>query len=213
MTELVGIEDAIIEGDTEKAVALTKSALQTGVSAKDILHMFLVPGIQRVGELFRKGQYFFPELLISGEAMKAAVDILKPVLSQSGIPPTGKYLIGTVQGDVHDIGKNIVAMMLEGNGWEVTDLGVDISPERFCSAVRHGNFDIVGLSSLLTTTMAKQAETIRALQAAGLRQKVMVMVGGAPVTQAYAESIGADGYASDAVEAVKKAAALAARTK
>jgi 5-methyltetrahydrofolate--homocysteine methyltransferase len=140
--------------------------------------------------------------------MKAAVDELEPVLGRAGISSTGRYLIGTVQGDVHDIGKNIVIMMLEGNGWEVTDLGVDVSPEQFCDAVQEGNFDIVGMSALLTTTMVKQAETIKAFQTIGLKEIIKVMIGGAPVTQDYAEEIGADAYAADAVEAVRKAASL-----
>jgi len=213
MIELGSIENSIIEGDTTKAVELTRSALEAGIPAKDVLDKALIPGIGKVGELFSKGQYFLPELLISGEAMKAAVDELKPILSQAGVPATGRYLIGTVQGDVHDIGKNIVAMMLEGNGWEVTDLGVDVSPERFCTAIKEGDFDIVGMSALLTTTMTKQAETIRALKTTGLREAVRVMVGGAPVTQEYANEIGADAYAADAVQAVKKAAILVGITQ
>jgi len=207
------IENSIIEGDTARAVELTRSALAAGVPAKDILEKELIPGIRKVGELFARGQYFFPELLISGEAMKAAVDELKPSLSKAGVPSTGRYLIGTVQGDVHDIGKNIVIMMLEGNGWEVTDLGVDVSPERFCAAVKEGDFDIVGLSSLLSTTMVKQAETIQALKRAGLKQRVKLMIGGAPVTQEYADEIGADAYAVNAVEAAQKAANLIGKSK
>jgi 5-methyltetrahydrofolate--homocysteine methyltransferase len=208
MIELGSIKNIIIEGDTVKAGELTRSALEIGIPARDLLDKALIPGIRKVGELFSEGQYFLPELLISGEAMEAAVNELKPILSQSGVSSTGRYLIGTVQGDVHDIGKNIVAMMLEGNGWEVTDLGVDVSPERFCTAIEEGDFDIVGMSALLTTTMTKQAETIRALETAGLREKVRVMVGGAPVTQDYANEIGADAYAADAVQAVKRAAIL-----
>ena len=211
MVNLAEISQGVIEGDTEKAVALTRAALQAGVAAGDILSKGLIPGIEKVGQFFSEGQYFLPELLVSGEATKAAVDELKPYLSRSGARPAGRYLIGTVQGDVHDIGKNIVVMMLEGNGWEVTDLGVDIAPQQFCDAVAAGSFDIVGLSALLTLTMGKQAETIRALQAAGLRRKTRIMVGGAPVTAEFARQIGADAYASDAAEAVKKAAALVGR--
>ena len=213
MIDLGTIKTTVIEGDTTKALELTRSALESGISAKNILYKALIPAIGKVGELFSAGQYFFPELLISGEAMKAAVDELKPILSRAGISSTGRYLIGTVQGDVHDIGKNIVIMMLEGNGWEVTDLGVDVSPEQFCNAVQNGNFDIVGMSALLTTTMVKQAETIKAFQTTGLKEKVKVMIGGAPVTQDYADEIGADAYAADAVEAVRKAASLISMTE
>lgn len=202
------LTQSIIQGDSSEAVSLTNMCLQKGVPAKDILDKGLIPGIGKVGELFSTGKYFLPELLISGEAMQAAVDQLRPILSRLEVPPTGKYLIGTVQGDVHNIGKNIVVMMLEGNGWEVTDLGVNVSPEQFCTAVKDEDFDIVGLSALLTLTMSNQAKTIRALQTAGLRHKVRVMIGGAPVTQDYADEIGADAYASNAVEAVKKAAIL-----
>ena len=211
MVDFNEISESVIEGDTDKAVELTKACLQASIQAKDILDKGLIPGIRKVGELFSTGKYFLPELLISGEAMQAAVSQLRPILSQSDAPPAGKFVIGTVQGDVHDIGKNIVVMMLEGNGWEVTDLGVDVSPEQFCTAVKDEDFDIVGLSALLTLTMSNQAETIRALQTAGLRHKVKVMIGGAPVTQDYADEIGADAYASNAVEAMKKAAILIGR--
>ena len=214
MTEIIEkIKNNVIEGETTKAVDLVRLALEAGITAKDILDKALIPGIGKVGEMFAAGQYFFPELIISGEAMKSAVDELKPILSQSGVSATGRYLIGTVQGDVHDIGKNIVIMMLEGNGWEVTDLGVDVSPERFCTAIREGNFDVVGMSALLTTTMERQAEAIKAFETAGLRGKIKVMVGGAPVTQDYADEIGADAYAANAVEAFKKAAFLVGITQ
>ncbi len=202
------ISQSIIEGDAAKAVQLTKVALGRGIQAKDILDKGLISGIKKVGELFNSGEYFLPELIISGEAVRTALGEIKLILSKADIPPVGKYLIGTVQRDVHDIGKNIVIMMLEGNGWEVTDLGVDVPPEQFCIAVEKGNFDILGLSALLTMTMSKQAETIKALESAGLRQRVKIMIGGAPVTQQYADEIGADAYAPNAPEAVKMAAAL-----
>jgi len=172
------------------------------------LDIGLVPGIRKVGELFESGEYFLPELLISGEAMKAGVEQLRPVLSQSDAPAAGKYLIGTVEGDVHDLGKNIVIMMLEANGWEVTDLGIDVSPEQFCKAVEEGDFDIVGMSALLTFTAPKLDETIKALQSAGLRRKIKVMIGGAPTRQDYADEIGADAYAKNAAEAVRKSTIL-----
>ena len=208
MVDFNEISKSIIEGDTSRAVELTNAALEEGILAKNILEKGLIPGIKEVGELFSSGQYFLPELLVSGDATRSAVEQLRPVLSQLDTPIAGKYLIGTVQGDVHDVGKNIVIMMLEGNGWEVTDLGVDVSPNQFCAAVEEGDFDIIGMSALLTLTMSNQAETIRALQAGGLRHKIKVMIGGAPVTQDYADEIGADAYAVNAVEAVKKAAIL-----
>ena len=213
MVELKNLTRSIIKGDTTKAVELIKAALIGDVPAKDILDKGLIPGIEKVGELFSAGEYFLPELLLSGEVMKAAIQELRPALSRCGVPSVGKFLIGTVQGDVHNTGKNIVIMMLQGNGWEVTDLGVDVSPKEFCAAVEKGDFDIVGLSALLTLTMSKQAETIRALEAAGLRHKVKVMIGGAPVTQAYAYEIRADGYAHNAAQAVIEAAILAEKTK
>ncbi len=207
------IKSAVIEGDTARAVELVRAAVAASIPPGDILEKELIPGIRKVGELFASGQYFFPELMISGEAMKAAVDELKSSLTGAGIAATGRYLIGTVEGDVHDIGKNIVIMMLEGNGWEVTDLGVDVSPERFCTVIKEGDFDVVGLSALLSTTMAKQAETIQVLERAGLKQRIKVMIGGAPVTQEYADEIGADAYAPNAVEAARKAAGLIGRNK
>jgi len=208
MVNLNEISKGIIAGDSNAVLELTKAALDANVPAKEILNKGLIPGLKKVGDLFETGEYFLPELLISGEAASRAVELLEPVLSKGDTPPAGKYLIGTIQGDVHDIGKNIVIMMLKGNGWEVTDLGVDVSPEEFCSAVDKGDFDILGMSSLLTMTMPNTAKTIDALKTAGLRDKVKVMVGGAPVTQEWADTIGADGYAADASAAVKIAVAL-----
>lgn len=208
MVNLNGVSQSITEGDTPKAVQLIKVALEQGIPVKDILDKGLISGLRKMGELFSSGECFLPELIMSGEAAKAALGKIKLMLSKVDIPPVGKYLIGTVEGDVHDIGKNIVIMMLEGNGWEVTDLGVDVPPEQFCIAIEKGNFDILGLSALLTMTMSKQAETIKALESAGLRQRVKIMIGGVPVTRQYADEIGADAYAPNAAEAVKKAAAL-----
>ncbi len=208
MVNLNEISKGIIDGDSDAVLELTKAALDANVPAKQILDKGLIPGLKKVGDLFETGEYFLPELLVSGEAASRAVELLGPVLSKGDTPPTGKYLIGTAQGDVHDIGKNIVIMMLRGNGWEVTDLGVDVSPEDFCSAVDKGDFDILGMSSLLTMTMPNSAKTIDALKTAGLREKVKVMVGGAPITQEWADKIGADGYAPDASTAVKIATAL-----
>ena len=210
--EFEEISRCILEGDTEKALEATKNALAAGIPAREILDKGLVAGLVEVGKMYASGQYFLPELLIAGEAAKYTLESLKPGLRDSNIPPFGTFVIGTVQGDVHDIGKNIVIMMLEGNGWEVTDLGVDVAPQQFCEEVNKGSFDIVGLSALLTSTMVNQAETIKALRSAGLRDKVKVMIGGAPVTQAFADEIGADAYAVNVVEAVKKAATLAGRS-
>lgn len=212
MVDFSELSKSVIGGNTARTTNLTKANLNAGVPAKEILEKGLIPSIKTVGELYSKGEYFLPELLMSGEAMKAALELLRPILSRGDTPPAGKYVIGTVEGDVHDIGKNIVVMMLEGNGWEVTDLDVDVSPEEFCSAVEKNDFQILGMSALLTSTMLKFAETINALKTAGLRDRVKIMVGGASVTQAFADEIGADGYAPDAPQAVIKAELLAGKS-
>jgi len=208
MVDFKQISQSVIEGDRAKALELTKAALKEEIAPVDILNKGLVPGIRKVGELFGSGQCFLPELLVSGKAMSAATEILKPELSKADVPPVGKYAIGTVKGDLHDIGKKVVIMLLQGNGWEVTDLGVDISPEDFCDAVAKGKFDILGMSSLLTTTMPTVGETIEALKSAGLRDKVKIMVGGAPTKREWSDKIGADGHGSDAAEAITVAEAL-----
>jgi len=184
------------------------------VPAGEILEKGLVAGMQTIGERFEAGEIFLPELLMSGEAMKAALNLLGPLLASQpgGQRFAGKAAVGTVQGDIHDIGKNIVIMMLEGNGWEVIDLGVDVSPEDFCTAVRDNDFQVLGLSALLTMTMGNQARTIEALKAAGLRDKVKVVIGGAVCTQSFADQIGADGYAADASDAVRKFALMVAQS-
>ena len=208
MVNFEEISQAVIDGDSEIALELTRAALASKVPAKDILDKGLIPGITKVGDMFSTGEYFLPELLVSGEAMSGAVELLEPELSKGEARAKGRFLIGTVQGDVHDIGKNIVIMMLRGNGWEVTDLGVDVSPQGFCSAVKEGDYDILGMSALLTMTLPHAVETIEALKAAGVRDRVKVMVGGAPTTQEWADEVGADGFGSDAAEAVKVAASL-----
>lgn len=208
MFDLNQLKQSLIKGDLDKTTELTQAALTTGIRAKDILDKCLVPGLDEVGKKFENGEFFFPELLVAGEAMKAAMAILKPVLVKKGVPLIGKYIIGTVKNDIHDIGKNIVIMMLEGNGWDVTDLGVDVPPEKFVQAVKQTDFDILGMSALLTTTIPYLAQTIQALKAARLRDKIKVMVGGVSVSQAYADQIGADAYGKDAVEAVVKARKL-----
>jgi 5-methyltetrahydrofolate--homocysteine methyltransferase len=178
------------------------------VPAKEILDNGLLPAMNQVGSDFENCEIFLPELLMAGDAMKASIELLRPELASKGASYTGKFVIGTVEGDLHDIGKNIVILMLEGNGWEVTDLGIDIQPQRFCDEIKKGNYDIVGLSSLLTFTMPKIAETINILKEAGLRDKVKIMVGGVSLTQSFADQIGADAFARDAVEAVVKARVL-----
>jgi 5-methyltetrahydrofolate--homocysteine methyltransferase len=202
------LRDNIIKGDIGKTTELTKAALDADVAAKEILDKGLVPALDEVGRRFQEGEYFFPELLVAGEATKAAMACLKPVLSRGGATTVGKYVIGTVKGDIHDIGKNIVVMMLEGNGWDVTDLGTDVPPEDFCNAVKENDFQILGLSALLTTTIPNLAKTLEVLKEAGLRDKIKVMVGGVSVTQLYADQIGADAYGRDAFEAVTKARKL-----
>ncbi len=206
MVDLNDIAKCLIDMDIAKAEQLTRAAIDTGIPATDILDKGIVAAMQVIGERFEKGEIFLPELLMSGEAARASLKLLRPQLSkQPGAKRFGgRAAIGTVQGDVHDIGKNIVVMMLEANGWEVTDLGVDVPPEDFCTAVRENDFQVLGLSALLTVTMPAQEQTIQALKAAGLRDKVKVAIGGAPVTQTYADQIGADCYAADAADAVRK---------
>jgi 5-methyltetrahydrofolate--homocysteine methyltransferase len=208
MVNLEELSQAVITGDIDAASELTKKALATSVPPSEILNKGLIPGLQKVGDLFEVGEYFLPELIVSGDAVSQALELLAPLLGKEDAPYMGKYLIGTVQGDVHDLGKNIVIMMLQGNGWEVTDLGVDVSPEEFCAAVDQGDFQILGMSSLLTMTMPNAASIIEALKTAGLRDKVKVMVGGAPTTPDWAEKIGADAHAKDGPTAAKVAAAL-----
>ena len=206
--DLLNLRKAIVEGGARKTVELTKAAIKEEISANDILHKALVPGIREIGELFGKGECYLPELIVSGKAMEAAIEQLEPLFGKGESFDTGRFLIGTVKGDVHDIGKKIVTMMLKGNRWKVTDLGVDISPEQFCKAVREGNYNILGMSALLTTTMPNAASTIRSLEDAGLRNKIKVIVGGAPVTQEFADEIGVDAYGKDAWDAVIKAEKL-----
>jgi 5-methyltetrahydrofolate--homocysteine methyltransferase len=208
MANFQQITQSVMDGAVSRAVELTRAALSTKVPAKEILDKGLIPGIRKAGELFGCGQFFLPELLVAAKAMSAATEILEPELSKAKVPPAGRYVIGTVRGDLHDIGKNVVVMMLRGNGWQVADLGVDVSSEDFCAAVTKGDYQILGMSALLTTTMPVARETIEALKSAGLREKIKIMVGGAPTTREWAEKIGADGYASDAAEAVAVAEAL-----
>ena len=208
MFDLVKLKDSLIRGDIEKTEELAGAALDAGVPAKEILDKGLIPGLDEVGRRFQEGEYFFPELLVSGEAMKTALARLKPELSKAGGTTVGKYVIGTVRGDIHDIGKNIVIMMLEGNGWDVTDLGIDVPTDALVKAVREKDCQILGMSALLTTTIPRLAEAIEALKKEGLRDKIKIMVGGVSVTKDYAEQIGADAYGKDAVDAVAEAKRL-----
>jgi len=206
------ISQAVIAGDVDNCAGLTRKAIAQNIPVADILNKGLVPGLRRVGELFEKGEYYLPELIVSGDAVAKALEYLEPMMGGGGASYMGRYLIGTVQGDIHDLGKNIVIMMLRGNGWEVTDLGVDIPPEEFCAAVASGGYDIVGMSSLLTMTMPNVARTIDALKAAGLRDKVKVMVGGAPTTAEWAAQVGADAHAKDGPMAAIAAAKLVGKS-
>jgi 5-methyltetrahydrofolate--homocysteine methyltransferase len=212
MFDLENLTESLIRGDIEKTEVLTGNALEAGLPAKKILDDGLIPGMDEVGRRFQQGEYFFPELLVSGEAMKRALARLKPELTKAGNTTIGKYVIGTVKGDIHDIGKNIVIMMLEGNGFEVTDLGIDVTTDAFVKAVKENDYQILGMSALLTTTIPRLAETIAALKEEGLRDKVKVMVGGVSVTQPYADKIGADAYGKDAVDAVAEARKLVGKS-
>ena len=205
--DLTTIKQAVIEGDDKQVTTLTRRALDEGVSAETVLNDALIVGMGEVGELFEQGEYFVPELLLSARAMQAAMEVLRPLLGASSYEPLGKVVMGTVQGDLHDIGKKLVAMMLEGSGFEVIDLGTDVAPERFVETVEESGAQVVGLSALLTTTLPAMEATVSALREAG-PVKVKVMIGGAPVTSAFASSIGADGYAADASSAVALARRL-----
>jgi 5-methyltetrahydrofolate--homocysteine methyltransferase len=196
----------IVDGDQEQVAASVDAALQAGVPARTILDEGMLAAMAEVGRLFEEGECYVPEMMMSARAMKAGLAKLQPSLKQADAPDAGKVAIGTVKGDLHDMGKNLVGMMLEGAGFTVKDLGVDVSPEAFVVAA--DEVDVIGLSALLTTTMGQMKDTLMALESAGKRSKVKVMVGGAPVTEAFASSIGADGYAPDASRAVAVAKAL-----
>jgi 5-methyltetrahydrofolate--homocysteine methyltransferase len=202
MADLKGLAEAIINGKADPARALTKQAIDEKVPPKQIIDQGLIAGMSVVGERFKANEFYVPEVLIAARAMHAALDLLKPLLAEGDVQPVGRVAIGTVKGDLHDIGKNLVAMMMEGAGFEVTDLGVDVPPDKFVEAIKQKKIDVIALSALLTTTMPAMGETIKALNANGVRKKVKVIIGGAPVTQSYADEIGADGYAPDAASAV-----------
>jgi 5-methyltetrahydrofolate--homocysteine methyltransferase len=208
MADLKALADAVIKGDQNAAMEITKAALAEGTAAKSVLDDGLIAGMDVIGARFKKNEVYIPEVLIAARAMKMAMEILEPELAKAGVEPVGKFLIGTVQGDLHDIGKNLVAMMLKGAGFEVIDLGVDVGAEKFVEQVKSAGVHVVGMSALLTTTMPGMEKTLKALRDADVAAKIIV--GGAPVTQDYADKIGADGYAPDAASAVDVAKSLVA---
>jgi 5-methyltetrahydrofolate--homocysteine methyltransferase len=200
----------LYEGEDESVADLVQQALDQGLAPNEVLQGGLIAGMDQVGKDFKAGDLFVPEVLIAARAMHAGMGILRPLLAESEVPSVGRYLIGTVKGDLHDIGKNLVRMMLEGAGFEAIDLGTDVEPQAFVDAVRQHQPRLIGMSALLTTTMVQMKATIEALEEAGLRDSVKIMVGGAPVTDAFAKQIGADAYAPDAASAVDVARSLAA---
>ncbi|HEY3412122.1 MAG TPA: corrinoid protein [Armatimonadota bacterium] len=208
--DLKPLYEAVLEGDASTARTLTEEALAEGIDPQALLSDYLIPAMDEVGRRFETNEYFVPELLIAARAMKNCLSLIRPLLAESGAKPVGKVAIGTVRGDLHDIGKNLVAAMLEGGGFEIVDLGVDVSPEKFVSAVKESGAQIVALSALLTTTMPGMKQTIDALGDAGVRNNVKIIIGGAPVTQKFATEIGADGFSDTASGAVRIARDLMA---
>lgn len=205
---LESIHSSVISGDLTTTQEQVGQAIESGISPVDILHEGLISAMNEVGKRFEEGDYYVPEMLIAARAMKGGLSILKPLLIESDVQPLGKIVLGTVKGDLHDIGKNLVSMMLEGAGFEIVDLGADVAPDKFVEAVQSGGIDVLGMSALLTTTMPLMKATIDALVEAQLRDQVKVIIGGAPVTQSYADDIGADGYAPDASRAASLAKSL-----
>jgi 5-methyltetrahydrofolate--homocysteine methyltransferase len=202
MPDLKQLYEAVVNGDAKGSQALTQQALAEGVDPLKLVNEHMIPAMDEVGRRFEANEYFVPELLISARAMKASLDLIRPLLIARGDKPAGRVAIGTVKGDLHDIGKNLVASLLEGGGFEVIDLGVNVTPEKFIDTVKQKDANIVAMSALLTTTMPAMKTTIDALKQAGIRDKVKVLIGGAPITQKYADEIGADGYSENAVGAV-----------
>ena len=208
MSDPAQLYDAILTGNARKAEEITKAALAADVNPSDLLGKYMIPAMDEVGKRFECNEYFVPELLIAARAMKTALQLLTPKLAAAGAKAAGRVVIGTVQGDLHDIGKNLVASMLEGGGFKVTDLGVDVPPERFVEAAKERDGTIIALSALLTTTMTMMKNVIQALEKAGIRKKTKVMIGGAPITQQFADEIGADGFSDNASTAVALARKL-----
>ncbi len=202
MEYLKQLHDAIIDGNAPVARKVTEQALADKLDPQMLVQQYMIPAMAEVGRRYEAGDYFVPELLIAARAMKGSLQLLRPLLAAGGAQPAGRVAIGTVKGDLHDIGKNLVAAMLEGAGYEIIDLGVDVPPDRFISAVKEKRADFIAMSALLTTTMTSMKTTIDAIKAAGIRSQVRIMIGGAPVTQKYADEIGADGYSSNANGAV-----------
>lgn len=205
MIDFEELSHAIVKGDESKVNSLVKKAIDGGVDPSEIINKGLIPGMLNVGDRFKSGEIFVPEVLMSSNSMHAGMKLIQPLMSGSAHSMLGTVVLGTVKGDLHDIGKNLVNIMLEGAGFKVVNLGVDVIPEKFAEAVDTYNPDFLAMSALLTTTMMAMKETIDFLEEQGLRKKVMVLVGGAPVTEEFAKKIGADGYASDAAEAAELA--------
>ena len=205
MADLKKLYESVVSGDAKTTQAITQQALAEGVDPLTLVNEHMVPAMDEVGRRFEANEYFVPELLISARAMKAALELIRPLLTARGDQPVGRVAIGTVKGDLHDIGKNLVASLLEGGGFEVIDLGVNVSPEKFIETVNAKQANIIAMSALLTTTMPSMKTTIDALKQAGVRGKVKVLIGGAPITQKYADEIGADGYSESAAGAVNAA--------
>lgn len=195
------MQKAIIEGELDEATSMVQQALKE-MAPTDIITKVVTPAMNKVGELYSSGEYYVPDMLLSARAAKGMLNLVRPLLASGDLKPVATIVVGTVQGDLHDIGKNLVAMMMEGAGFQVVDLGIDVSPEQFAKAAKENNAEMIGLSALLSTTMPQMATTIEALDQANIRSKTKVLIGGAPVTEAYAKSIGADGYAADAASAV-----------
>lgn len=210
MIDLQPLYTAVLEGDATTTKAIVQQALEEGIDPQVLLTNYMIPAMDEVGRRFECNEYFVPELLIAARAMKGGLELIRPHLVNTGAKPAGRVVIGTVRGDLHDIGKNLVAAMLEGGGFEVIDLGVDVTPEKFIQAATEKEAQIIAMSALLTTTMPGMKTTIEALHRAGIRDRVKVMVGGAPVTQRYADEIGADGFSDNASGAVRVARALVA---
>jgi 5-methyltetrahydrofolate--homocysteine methyltransferase len=208
MPDLARLYEAVLMGDATTAVEVVELALAAGADPKELVTGHMIPAMDEVGRRFENGEYFIPELLIAGNAMKGALQLVRPLLAEQGVEPDGRVVIGTVKGDLHDIGKGLVASMLEGGGFEVIDLGVDVSAETFISRTKESGANILALSALLTTTMPAIKDVIDAMRDAGMLEQCKVMIGGAPITQQYADSIGADGYSNNAIGAVSLARQL-----
>ncbi len=208
MSDYSELYDAILAGDAKKAEEFTKAALAAQANPGELVQRYMIPAMDEAGKRFECGEYFVPELLIAARAMKASLELIAPLLAEAGAEPAGRVVIGTVKGDLHDIGKNLVISMLEGGGFNVVDLGADVSPEQFVEAALEEEGTIVAMSALLTTTMTIMKTVVQALEKAGVRERTKVMIGGAPVTQQYADEIGADGYADNANSAVALARKL-----